>query len=33
VTGIDGLRAVEIVQAAYRSIATGEPVGLEVHPA
>jgi predicted dehydrogenase len=30
VTGIDGLRATEIVQAAYRSIATGEPVSL--HP-
>lgn len=26
VTGVDGLRAVEIVQAAYRSIATGAPV-------
>lgn len=29
VTGIDGLRAVEIVQAAYRSIASGEPVALD----
>ena len=28
VTGIDGLRAVEIVDAAYRSIAAGEPVSL-----
>ena len=28
VTGVDGLRAVEIVQAAYRSIACGEPVPL-----
>ena len=28
VTGLDGLRAVEIVDAAYRSIATGESVGL-----
>ena len=28
VTGLDGLRAVEIVDAAYRSIAAGEPVGL-----
>jgi predicted dehydrogenase len=30
VTGVDGLRAVEIVQAAYRSIATGRPVTLAV---
>ncbi len=29
VTGIDGLRAVEIVDAAYRSIAAGVPVSLE----
>lgn len=28
VTGLDGLRAVEIVEAAYRSIATGQPVAL-----
>ena len=28
VTGIDGLRAVEIVDAAYRSIAAGEPVAV-----
>lgn len=28
VTGLDGLRALEIVDAAYRSIATGESVGL-----
>jgi predicted dehydrogenase len=28
VTGFDGLRAVEIVDAAYRSIATGGPVSL-----
>ena len=30
VTGIDGLRAVEIVDAAYRSIAAGAPVPLRV---
>ena len=30
VTGIDGLRAVEIVDAAYRSIEAGEPVRVEV---
>lgn len=29
VTGLDGLRAVEIVEAAYRSIATGGPVALQ----
>jgi predicted dehydrogenase len=29
VTGEDGLRAVEIVQAAYRSIATGQPVRID----
>jgi predicted dehydrogenase len=29
VTGLDGLRAVEIVEAAYRSIESGEPVRLE----
>ena len=28
VTGTDGLRAVEIVDAAYRSIAAGAPVPL-----
>jgi predicted dehydrogenase len=28
VTGIDGLRAVEVVQAAYRSLETGAPVRL-----
>lgn len=28
VTGLDGLRALEIVDAAYRSIASGEPVRL-----
>jgi predicted dehydrogenase len=28
VTGIDGLRAVEIVAAAYRSIAANAPVAL-----
>lgn len=28
VTGIDGLRAVEVVQAAYRSVESGEPVRL-----
>ena len=28
VTGVDGLRAVEIVDAAYRSIAAGAPVSL-----
>jgi predicted dehydrogenase len=26
VTGLDGLRAVEVVQAAYRSLELGEPV-------
>jgi predicted dehydrogenase len=30
VTGLDGLRALEIVDAAYRSIETGEPVPLEI---
>ena len=29
VTGLDGLRALEIVDAAYRSIAGGEPIRLE----
>ena len=29
VTGVDGLRAVEIVDAAYRSIASGQPVAVE----
>ncbi len=29
VTGLDGLRAVEIVDAAYRSIEAGVPVKLE----
>jgi predicted dehydrogenase len=29
VTGVDGLRAVEIVDAAYRSVASGEPVSVE----
>jgi predicted dehydrogenase len=29
VTGLDGLRALEVVEAAYRSIETGEPVRLE----
>ena len=28
ITGEDGLRAVEIVQAAYRSIETGRPVAI-----
>jgi predicted dehydrogenase len=28
VTGLDGLRALEIVDAAYRSIDTGGPIGL-----
>ncbi len=28
-SGIDGLRAVEVVDAAYRSIASGEPVSIE----
>ncbi len=32
VTGTDGLRALEIVQAAYRSIEAGEPVALEPSP-
>jgi len=32
VTGMDGLRAVEIVDAAYRSIASGQPVRLERTP-
>jgi predicted dehydrogenase len=30
VTGVDGLRAVEVTVAAYRSAATGQPVSLEV---
>jgi predicted dehydrogenase len=29
VTGVDGLRALEIVEAAYRSIEAGQPVALE----
>jgi predicted dehydrogenase len=29
VTGLDGLRALEVVEAAYRSIETGQPVRLE----
>jgi predicted dehydrogenase len=29
VTGVDGLRAVEIVAAAYRSVEAGEPVAVE----
>jgi hypothetical protein len=29
VSGLDGLRALEIVDGAYRSIASGEPVTLE----
>jgi predicted dehydrogenase len=32
VTGIDGLRALEIVEAAYRSIEAGQPVALEPSP-
>jgi predicted dehydrogenase len=28
ITGLDGLRAVEVVEAAYRSAASGQPVGL-----
>ncbi len=28
ISGVDGLRAVEIVQAAYRSIASGQPVAI-----
>lgn len=32
ITGVDGLRAVEIVAAAYRSIETGQPVRLERIP-
>ena len=32
VTGIDGLRAVEVVQAAYRSLELGRPVRLESGP-
>lgn len=32
ITGIDGLRAVEIVDAAYRSIASGQPVTVEREP-
>lgn len=32
VTGIDGLRALEIVEAAYRSIDVGQPVALEPPP-
>jgi predicted dehydrogenase len=33
VTGIDGLRAVEIVDAAYRSIRSGAPVSNQLHEA
>jgi predicted dehydrogenase len=33
VTGLDGLRAVEVVQAAYRSLDLGEPVRLSPRPA
>jgi predicted dehydrogenase len=29
VTGVDGLRAIEVVDAAYRSIESGEPVSVE----
>lgn len=32
ITGLDGLRAVEIVDAAYRSIAAGQPVVIEPGP-
>ncbi len=32
ITGEDGLRAVEVVQAAYRSLESGEPVRLELVP-
>ena len=28
VTGLDGYRALEVVEAAYRSVASGEPVPL-----
>ena len=30
ISGIDGLRAVEVVQAAYRSVEAGEPIKVEV---
>lgn len=33
VTGVDGLRAVEIVDAAYRSVETGQPAAVERQPA
>jgi len=33
ITGVDGLRAVEIVDAAYRSIASGHPEAVEPTPA
>ncbi len=33
VSGVDGLRAVEIVAAAYRSIASGRPEAVELTPA
>ena len=33
VTGVDGLRAVEVVEAAYRSVETGQPVRLKESPA
>jgi len=33
ITGVDGLRAVEIVAAAYRSIASGRPEPVELTPA
>jgi predicted dehydrogenase len=32
VTGVDGLRAVEVVEAAYRSVETGQPVRLKESP-
>jgi predicted dehydrogenase len=32
VTGVDGLRALEIVEAAYRSIEAGQPIALEPQP-
>ena len=29
VTGVDGLRALEVVDAAYRSVESGEPVSVQ----
>jgi predicted dehydrogenase len=29
ITGVDGLRALEVVDAAYRSVESGEPVSVQ----